>query len=174
LDTESNKVVFEIKKPEIEIDASRTNPTINETIVLTVQALLYYNISLESSYSSKTVFEGGEYDYHGPDTAGPINGVMDEDGVRHYAVHFTDTGWYTIFAKDLDEYIDDCIDITVSEPEKLTLKIEDDNKIRVNLDTYLLNDDRVDLKIMDSNGKLLHSNPTDSQVFYNLTVREKA
>ncbi|RJS73941.1 hypothetical protein CW714_02375, partial [Methanophagales archaeon] len=172
LDVASDEISLTITKAEIEIDASKTNPTINETVILTVHGVPYHNISVESSYPSKTIFEGGKYDYVCPDTAGPINDVMDEDGINYYAVHFTDTGTYRINVEDLDEWIVDDIKITVTHPEKLTLKIEDDNKIHVNFSTYLLDDDRVDLKITDSNGRLLHSNPTDSQVFYNLTVRE--
>jgi len=172
LDAASAEKTIDITHEEISIEASKTDPTINETVILTVHGVPYHNITVESSYPSETVFEGGKYDYSGPDTAGPINDVMDEDGVMHYACHFTDTGTYRINVEDLDEWIVDDIKITVTHPEKLSLKIEDDNKIRMNFDTYLIDDDRVDLKIIDSNGRLLHSNPTDYQVFYNLTVRE--
>jgi len=172
LDIRSNKKMLYLTKFEVEIKASKTNPTINETIILTVQGVPYHNISVYSSYPAKTVFEGGKYDYHGLDTGGPIHGVMDEDGVKYYAVHFTDTGWYTIFAEDLDEYVYDCIDITVSEPEILKLGVEDDNKIRVNFNTYLRDEDRIDLKIINLEGATVIFNPANpSQVFCNIDVQ---
>ena len=125
LNMKSNEKSLTITKGEIEIDASKTNPTVNETIVLTVRGVPYHNISLESSYSSKTVFEGGKYDYHGPDTAGPINGVMDEDGVKYYAVRFTNTGTYRINVEDLDEEWDDDINIMVDESANKTWYVPD-------------------------------------------------
>jgi hypothetical protein len=65
LDMRSNEKMIAITHPEIEIDASKTNPTINETVILTVHGVPYHNITVESSYPSETVFEGGKYDYHG-------------------------------------------------------------------------------------------------------------
>ncbi len=172
LDVRSNKKMLYLTKFEVEIKTSKINPTINETIILTVQGVPYHNISVYSSYPAKTVFEGGQYDYSGPDTGCPINDVMDEDDVKYYAVHFTDTGCYTIFAEDLDEYVYDCMDITVSEPEILKLEVEDDNKIRVNFNTYLLDEDRIDLKIINPEGATVIFNPANpSQVFCNITVQ---
>ena len=125
LDMRSNEKRLDITHAEISIEASKTNPTINETIILTVRGAPYHNISVESSCPSETVFEGGKYDYTGPDTGGPINDIIDEDGVRHYAVHFTDSEAYRIFAEDLDEYMDDCIDIIVNESIRKTWYVPD-------------------------------------------------
>ena len=91
LDARSNPDIFVIRHPEIEIDASKFNPCINETIFIVVRAPPYYNISIESSNPSKTVFEGGKGNYDGLDTQGPIYDVMDIDGINVYAVHFTVT-----------------------------------------------------------------------------------
>jgi hypothetical protein len=154
LDAKSNKKTLTITKLNLEIDASKTNPTINETIILTVRGAPYHNITVGSYDSLHTVFEGGKYDYWGPDTAGPINAVMDSDGVRHYAVHFTDSGMYTVRVKDEVGWITDTEDIFVSEPAILKLGIEADNKIRVNFSTYLLDDDRIDLKIINPERKV--------------------
>ena len=164
-------VELKITKCKIEIEASKTNPWINETIILTVRALPFHNITIGTSDTLNTVFEGGKYDYSGPDTGGPIEDVMDENGIKHYAIHFTDAGWYTIWLKDEEGWIVDTIDITVSEPERLKLEVKDENKIRVNFSTDLLDDDRVDLKIINPEGNVLSSNPTSpSQVFYDITV----
>lgn len=119
------------------------------------------------------MFDGGKGNYDGPDTPGPIYDVVDVDGINIYAVHFTDVGLYEIEVNDLEEeWEDDEIDIAVSKPEKLQLGIENDNEIRVNFDTNLLDDDRIDLKIVNPQGDVLNFNPTNpSQVFYNITVK---
>ncbi|RLG93532.1 hypothetical protein DRO29_07635, partial [Candidatus Bathyarchaeota archaeon] len=176
LHAESNPDIFVIRYPEIQIDASKLNPCINETIFIVVRASPYYNISIESSNPSKTVFEGGKGNYDGPDSHGPIYDVIDVDGINVYAVHFIDIGMYEIKVKALEEeyhpWMDDDIDIAVSKPEKLELEIENENEMRVNFDTNLLDDDRVDLKIVNPQGEVLNFNPTNpSQVFYNITVK---
>jgi len=176
LHAESNPDIFVIRYPEIQIDASKLNPCINETIFIVVRASPYYNISIESSNPSKTVFEGGKGNYDGPDSHGPIYDVIDVDGINVYAVHFIDVGMYEIKVKALEEeyhpWMDDDIDIAVSKPEKLELEIENENEMRVNFDTNLLDDDRVDLKIVNPQGEVLNFNPTNpSQVFYNITVK---
>jgi hypothetical protein len=173
LDANSGAPVgLKITKCKIEIEASKINPWINETIILTVRALPLHNITIGTSDTLNTVFEGGKYDYSGPDTGGPIEDVMNEDGINYYAVHFTDAGWYTIWLKDDEGKIMNTIDITVPEPERLELEVENENKIRVNFSTDLLDDDRVDLKIINPEGDVLSSNPANpSQVFYNITVQ---
>ena len=173
LDANSGAPVgLKITKCKIEIEASKINPWINETIILIVRALPFHNITIGTSDTLNTVFEGGKYDYSGPDTGGPIEDVMNEDGISYYAVHFTDAGWYTIWLKDDEGKIMNTIDITVPEPERLELEVENENKIRVNFSTDLLDDDRVDLKIINPEGDVLSSNPANpSQVFYNITVQ---
>jgi hypothetical protein len=173
LDANSGSPVeLKIKKCKIEIEASKTNPWINETIILTIRALPFHNITIGTSDTLNMVFEGGKYDYSGPDTEGPIDDVMDVGGIMHYAVHFTNAGWCTIWLEDEECGIADTIGITVSETERLKLEVEDGNKIRVNFSTDLLNDDRVDLKIINPEGAVLPSNPANpSQVFYNITVQ---
>ncbi|RLG32384.1 hypothetical protein DRN98_05370, partial [Methanosarcinales archaeon] len=166
----SNTKVIEITKPVVDLEPTRSDPWVNETIILTVHGVPYHGIHLWS-YSPCAVFEGGKYDYTGPDTD-EIWDTMDEDGIRHYAVHFTDTGCYTIGVEDLVSGIDYTADISVNEPEILDIGVEDGD-IQINLTTDWLPDDRVDLVMTDPDGNRLYQNPKNSsQPFYAVRVED--
>jgi len=128
LEVSSDIIEVTITKGEIEIGAFKYDPDINETVIVTVKASPYHNISVITSDRYHTIFEYGIEDFTGtknnivinypgyeidiPNDVGDcgsqeeatnIYGVwktMGEDGIVRFALHFTDTGVFTIRATD--------------------------------------------------------------------------
>ena len=150
LDMKSNEKSLTITAGRIEIEASKYDPDTNETVIVTVRAPPYHNISVITSDRYHTVFEYGVEDFTGtkdnivinypgyeidiPSDVGDcssqeeainIYGVwktVDEDGIVRFALHFTDTGVFTITATDWGtDYptayrdMEDDIDLTVPD-----------------------------------------------------------
>jgi len=112
----------------IDVSASEVTVGKNETVILTIAALPDHNVSVTTADTAHTVFEYNRYDFTGTSSnviniapadtisipadigdcdsqtkAKNIHGVWQEmaaDGTTRFAVHFADTGTYTITATD--------------------------------------------------------------------------
>jgi len=123
LDASSVQKSLRIRKGEIAIEADKTSCIENETVKLTVKGVSGDTITV-SGPSSDVNFMAGVYDTPAKDTNKWIDRYykfkdeIDEDGIRTYAVKFTDTGSYTIKVEvtSVDRKGDyDTADISVTE-----------------------------------------------------------
>jgi len=123
LDAKSVEKSLQIRKGEIVIDADKTSCIENETVKLTVKGVSGDTITV-SGPGSDVRFMDGVYDTPANDTGKWVEKYykfkdeIDEDGIRTYAVKFTDTGSYTIrvdvtSGSNKGDY--DTTDISVSE-----------------------------------------------------------
>jgi len=123
LDASSVEKSLQIRKGEIAIEADKTSCIENETVKLTVKGVSGDTI-IVSGPSSDVNFMAGVYDT--PDKNSTkwnnkyynFSDTIDEDGIRQYAVKFTDTGSYTIKVEvtSVDRKGDyDTADISVTE-----------------------------------------------------------
>lgn len=116
---ESNVKELKILKGAIAVDADTTNTVELSTVTLTVTGVAGDNITVTATPCENASFKAGIDDTPAGATC-TFDDTIDGDGIRKYAIEFTDTGSFSVkvLVKDgdrKDEY--DTVDIAVSEKE---------------------------------------------------------
>jgi hypothetical protein len=118
LDIHSVKRELNIIDGTISIKADTTEVPELTVVKLTVTGVAGHKITVKADPLTKNAYFPAGIDNNPRDmTTNKFNDMIDDDGVRRYAVEFNDTGLYTVKVTDLDAGRYDTVDITVTDKE---------------------------------------------------------